>query len=230
MKNGKQILLVEDDESLCVALSQRLEAEGYTVKTVTDGSEADDLLRDHPFDLVVLDLMLPGKSGLDLCRDFRRRDIQTPVIMLTARAEVYDKVVGLKIGADDYVTKPFEVAEFLARVEALVRRAAAGGKVDETPVRFGPFELNLRRTELTKSGDRVPLAAKEYQLLRHFLMNRGKTIPRGDLLKEVWGFAYATSTRTLDVHVSALRQKLEDDPKSPRWILTVHGIGYRFSE
>jgi two-component system, OmpR family, alkaline phosphatase synthesis response regulator PhoP len=170
--------------------------------------------------------MLPRRNGLDVCRDLRQGGTKTPILMLTARSQTFDKVVGLKIGADDYLAKPFEMAELLARVEALLRRPVLR---DTAVYQFGPIRFDARRTEVRRDGKLLLLSAREFQLLRYFVEHRGETVPRDELLRVVWGYKSAPSTRTVDVHVAWLRQKLEVDPKRPKWIVTVHGLGYRFS-
>jgi two-component system alkaline phosphatase synthesis response regulator PhoP len=227
---NESILIVEDEPGLAITLEDRLRSEGYQVTIARDGLEGFERASTTPFDLIILDIMLPGKSGLDICRDLRQRSCSTPILMLTAKGQTVDKVVGLKVGADDYLTKPFEMAELLARIEALLRRAAqAPTKLGDT-VQFGSVHVDFRRTEVTKAGHPVPLSAKEWQLLRYFLEHRGETLSRERLLKEVWGYGAMPSTRTVDVHVAWLRQKLEDDPRKPQWILTVVGLGYKFAE
>jgi two-component system alkaline phosphatase synthesis response regulator PhoP len=185
------------------------------------------LLGRRPFDLVILDVMLPGKSGIDVCRDLRQLGVTVPVLMLTARSQPVDKVLGLKIGADDYVTKPFEMMELLARVEALLRRAqtpGSGGPVYE----FGAVRVNVRGAEVLRDGKPLALSAREFQLLRYLIEHRGAALSREELLRDVWGYDASLSTRTVDVHIAWLRQKLEPDPKNPRYILTLLGIGYKF--
>lgn len=226
---NENILLVEDEEDLRITLSDRLESEHYIVRAAQSAEEAYDLLTQVPFDLLVLDVMLPGKNGFDLCRDIRQAGMATPILMLTARSETVDKVLGLKLGADDYLTKPFEMMELLARIEALLRRAASKLPAPDGLLQFGDITVNLRGTEVQKDGHAVPLSAREFQLLRHFIENRGKTLSRSELLQEVWGYNASTFTRTVDVHVSSLRQKLETDPKKPSLITTVAGMGYKFA-
>jgi len=224
----KKILLVEDEADLVVTLADRLRTEGYLVEAVGDGEKALDLLASQAFDLVILDILLPGKSGIDVCRDLRKLGATVPVLMLTARSQPVDKVVGLKIGADDYVTKPFEMMELLARIEALLRRAQAagsGGPVYE----FGPVSVNVRGAEVRRDGKPMALSAREFQLLRYFIEHRGAALSREELLRNVWGYEASLSTRTVDVHVAWLRQKLEPDPKNPQFILTLQGIGYKFN-
>jgi len=227
---NERILIVEDELGLAITLEDRLASEGYQVTVARDGLEGFEQATRKPFDLIILDIMLPGKSGLDICRDLRQRSCATPILMLTAKGQTVDKVVGLKVGADDYLTKPFEMAELLARIEALLRRAGQpSARLSET-VQFGGVLVDFRRTQVTRAGHPVPLSAKEWQLLRYFLEHRGETLTRERLLREVWGYGATPSTRTVDVHVAWLRQKLEDDPKKPQWILTVTGLGYKFAE
>jgi two-component system, OmpR family, alkaline phosphatase synthesis response regulator PhoP len=224
----RRILLVEDEPGLVLTLGDRLRSEGYRVETATDGQTGFDLASRGAFDLIILDLMLPVKNGMDVCRDLRQQGISTPIVMLTARGQTVDKVVGLKMGADDYMAKPFEMVELLARVEALLRRAAALPPSGEV-YQFGAIRVDLRRTEVLRNGRLVTLSAKEFQLLRYLLEHRGTTVSRETLLSEVWGYGGVTSSRTVDVHVAWLRGKLEDDPRQPEWILTVHGLGYKLA-
>jgi two-component system alkaline phosphatase synthesis response regulator PhoP len=225
----RKILLIEDERGLRVTVSDRLQKEGYQIEAAADGETGFNRAAGGAFDLIILDLMLPKKSGFDLCRDLRQLGVATPILMLTARDQMVDKVVGLKIGADDYVTKPFDMPELLARVEALLRRTAR--PLGETPAayQFGAIRVDFRKTEVLRDGKVVPLSAKEFQLLRYFIENRDATITREKLLQEVWGYAAIPLTRTVDVHIAWMRQKLEDDPKQPQWIVTVHRVGYRFT-
>ena len=225
----ENILLVEDEEDLRITLSDRLQNEGYVVRTAQNGEEGFDYVTQLPFDLLILDVMLPGRNGLDVCRDIRQAGLATPILMLTARGETIDKVLGLKLGADDYVTKPFEMMELLARIEALLRRAGGKAPAPEGVQQFGTLRVDLRGTEVQNDGKTVNLPAREFQLLRHFIENPGKTISRAELLQEVWGYNKSTFTRTVDVHVSSLRQKLDVDPKKPSIITTVPGLGYKFN-
>jgi two-component system, OmpR family, alkaline phosphatase synthesis response regulator PhoP len=224
----KRILLVEDEAGLVLTLSDRLTGEGYAVESAADGESGLERACREPFDLVLLDLMLPRMSGLDVCRELRRRGIETPVIMLTARGQLVDKVVGLKLGADDYVTKPFEMAELLARIEAKLRRAPAIPHPVEGYA-FGDIVVDFRKAEASRDGQQMELSAREFQLLRYFVEHRGATLTREELLNEVWGYNSMPSTRTVDVHVAWLRQKIEPNPRHPQFILTIHGIGYKFS-
>jgi two-component system alkaline phosphatase synthesis response regulator PhoP len=228
----ERILLVEDDPGLVMALTDLLSAEGYRVDTASDGLEGLERASEAaPFDLIILDVMLPGKSGFDVCRDLRQRNVNTPILMLTARGQVIDKVLGLKLGADDYLTKPFEPLELLARLEAILRRRQAESTSVDAPAEtysFGSVEVDFRSTEVRRAEVRVDLSAREFQLLRYFIEQRGATLSRQQLLRQVWGYETAILTRTVDVHVGLLRQKLEDDVKNPRYFLTIRGHGYKF--
>ena len=222
------VLLVEDEEALRMTLGDRLRNEGFVVEFAADGEEGFQKATRLPFDLIVLDVKLPGRNGFLVCRDIRQAGLITPILMLTALSETMDKVAGLKIGADDYVTKPFDMRELMARVEALLRRApnvpAIGAAIHE----FGAVRVDLRATEAMRDGTAVHLSAREFQLLRYFLEHPGIALSRGELLKEVWGYSAKTFTRTVDVHVASLRQKIESDPRRPKYLLTVQGLGYRF--
>lgn len=225
MANKRHVLLVEDEASLALALTDRLEAEGYQVTAVGDGDTGLAAASSQGFDLVVLDGMLPGRDGFDVCRTLRQRGVTTPILMLSARGQVVDRVVGLQLGADDYLTKPFDVSELLARMEALLRRAAPAGV---SMCRFGDVTVDTRAAEVRKGGVLVELTAREFQLLTYFIEHRGATLSRDELLNAVWGYESTVLTRTVDVHVALLRQKLETHPRKPRHILTVHGLGYKF--
>jgi two-component system alkaline phosphatase synthesis response regulator PhoP len=224
----KRLLLVEDEPGLVLTLSDRLAREGYAVESSTDGESGLERASKEPFDLVLLDVMLPRLGGFDVMRELRRRGIETPVIMLTARGQVVDRVVGLKLGADDYVTKPFEMVELLARIEAKLRRAPTSLHPAEGH-QFGEIRMDFRKAEITKAGETLELSAREFQLLRYFIEHRGATLSREELLNEVWGYHSMPSTRTVDVHVAWLRQKIEPNPRHPQYILTVHGLGYKFA-
>jgi len=223
-----RVLLVEDEAGLRLTLTDRLTSEGYAVATAADGAEGLAHAIGDRFDLIVLDVMLPRMNGFDVCREIRRRGVETPILMLTARGQVVDKVVGLKLGADDYLTKPFEAIELMARLEALLRRRPAGASRAGT-YRFGDVLVDFRSMEVTRRGQRVDLSAREFKLLRHFIEHRGATLSRDELLTEVWGYDEMPLTRTVDVHVAGLRQKIEPNPKSPEFIVTVHGLGYKFA-
>ena len=222
------MLFVEDEEALRMTVGDRLRNEGYAVECAADGDEGFEKATQIPFDLIILDVMLPRKSGLEVCRDIRQAGLITPILMLTARGQTSDKVNGLKIGADDYVTKPFNMLELMARVEALLRRAPSRPVVQTGGIDFGSLHVDLVGTEATRDGEVVNLSAREFQLLRYFIEHRGATLSREELLKQVWGYSADMYTRTVDVHVASLRQKLEEDPKQPRFVLTVQGLGYKF--
>ena len=223
-----RLLLVEDEPGLQLALSDRLIAEGYRVETAADGNTAVDRATNEPFDIIILDVMLPGRDGFDVARTVRQQGVQTPILMLTARGQVVDRVVGLKLGADDNLTKPFEMMELLARLEALLRRAPTTTSASLDRFQFGNVLVDARKAEVTKDGVLMDLSAKEFHLLRYFVEHRGATISREELLTEVWGYHATPSTRTVDVHIAWLRQKLEPNPRVPQYILTVHGLGYKF--
>jgi two-component system alkaline phosphatase synthesis response regulator PhoP len=222
------VLFVEDEEALQMTVGDRLRNEGYAVECAADGDEGFEKATQIPYDLIILDVMLPRKSGFEICREIREAGLITPILMLTARGQTSDKVNGLKIGADDYVTKPFNMLELMARVEALLRRAPSRPVVQTREFDFGSIHVDLVGTEATRDGKVVNLSAREFQLLRFFIEHRGATLSREDLLKQVWGYSADMYTRTVDVHVASLRQKLEEDPKQPRFILTVQGLGYKF--
>jgi two-component system alkaline phosphatase synthesis response regulator PhoP len=212
-----------------MTLTDRLISEGYEVECAQDAVSGLETATSGGFDAILLDVMLPGGNGMDVCRTLRQRGVQTPVLMLTARGQVVDRVVGLKLGADDYLVKPFEMAELLARIEALLRRGGpvpAGGATEA--FRFGDVAVDFRRAEVTKAGQAVELSAREFKLLRYFIEHRGAALSRDELLNEVWGYNAMPSTRTVDVHVAWLRQKIEDNVRHPQYILTVHGLGYKF--
>jgi len=225
----RRILLVEDEPGLVMTLTDRLLKEGYDVESVGNGNSALEK-NGANFDLIVLDIMLPFSSGLEVCQELRRRGVKTPVLMLTAKSQVLDKVIGLKLGADDYLTKPFEMIELLARLEALLRRSTAADLV--TPLgetfQFGEILVNFRTIEVFRASQTLKLSAREFKLLQYFIRNVGTTLSREELLNAVWGYQAMVFTRTVDVHVAWLRQKIEPNPRQPRYIHTVHGHGYRF--
>jgi len=223
---NENILLVEDEQALRMTLSDRLQSEGYVVDFSPDGEQGLEKATTLPFDLIILDIMLPRRSGLDICRDIRLAGLATPILLLTARGQTVDKVVGLKLGADDYVTKPFDTLELMARIEALLRRAPT--RTGQGILQFGSIRVDIRGTQVTREGSPVYLSAREFQLLRYFTEHKGITLSREEILREVWGYEAGTFTRTVDVHVASLRQKLEKAPKKPEMILTVPGIGYKF--
>lgn len=228
---NERILIVEDEPGLVIALTDCLSGEGYEVEAATDGETALTRAERESFDVILLDVMLPRRGGFDVCRDLRRKGIQTPILMLTARGQMTDKVVGLKIGADDYLTKPFDMPELLARIEALLRRSAAAARESKTSsetYRFGEISIDCKRTEIRRSGNKLELSAREFKLLRYFVEHRGVTVSRDDLLNQVWGYDAMPTTRTIDVHIAQLRQKIETNPHEPQFILTVYGFGYKF--
>lgn len=223
-----RVLLVEDEPGLVLTLTDRLRAEGYDVESAETGEAGFRMARDGSFDLVLLDVALPGRSGFDVLRDLRQHRVDTPVLMLTARGQVVDRVLGLKLGADDYLPKPFDAMELLARMEAVLRRRRAGAPAAAGIYSFGDVRVDLRRAEVRRAGEPVELSSLEFKLLRYFIEHRGATISRDELLNEVWGYNALVSTRTVDVHVAWLRQKIETNPRHPQFILTVHGMGYKF--
>ena len=223
---NEKILLVEDEAAIRMALTDRLENEGYVVETAVDGDAGYQQAVRNSYDILLLDVMLPKKNGFDLCRDLRAAGLNVPILMLTARDQVVDKVVGLRMGADDYLTKPFEPAELVARIEALLRRSR--GPAADSVRQYGGLRIDLRGTKVTRDGETVALSAREYRLLEYFVIHAGVTISRDELLRKVWGYSTEVFSRTIDVHVGSLRQKVEPDPKKPQLILTVPGLGYKF--
>lgn len=228
----KRILLVEDEPGLVLTLTDRLQAEEYHVTHEGNGLLALERAKREPFDLMILDVMLPGKNGFDILRDLRMAQVKTPVLMLTARGDLTDKVVGLKLGADDYLAKPFETLELLARIEAILRRTGAAvqkhADSGTQPLVFGDVEVWLTKAEIHRGGRPVELSAKEFHLLRYLLLHPHVPHSREQLLNEVWGYDSTPTTRTVDVHIAWLRQKLEANAARPQFILTVHGMGYKF--
>lgn len=229
-----KILLIEDESGLIMTLTDRLMSEGYDVDSAADGEAGLAKAESGGHDAIILDVMLPKKNGYDVCRELRQKGIATPILMLTAKGETIDKVLGLKLGADDYLTKPFEVMELLARVEALIRRSPAlngtGSPRSAGSYKFGDVAIDFRRAELTKGAEPVELSAMEFKLLQFLIENRGIVHTRDHLLDAVWGYDAMPSTRTVDVHIAWLRQKVEDNPRKPQFIQTVHGIGYKFAQ
>ena len=223
-----RVLLVEDEPSLALTLADRLTSEGYAVVVEDDGQRGFERALSERFDVLVLDVMLPGKNGFDLCRDLRQRGIETPILMLTARVQVVDKVVGLKLGADDYLTKPFDHLELLARLEALLRRSRSPVTAGGESYSFDDLHIDWKSAEVRRAGALVPLSALEYKLLRHLIENRGAVVSREELLDRVWGYDATAQTRTVDVHMASLRQKIERHPAKPEHLVTVHRLGYKF--
>jgi two-component system alkaline phosphatase synthesis response regulator PhoP len=226
---NSRILLIEDEPGLVLTVTDLLTAEGYEVQSAADGDEGLRQASTGRFDLVVLDVMLPKKTGYDVCRELRQSGVDTAILMLTARTQVVDRVVGLKLGADDYLTKPFDPAELVARIEALLRRVQKETRIPVRKYQFGDIEVDFERAEVLRAGERIGLASKELQLLRYLVDNRERVVPREEILQRVWEYRSDVSSRTIDVHVAWLRQKLEQDPTLPKHIQTIRGKGYRFS-
>lgn len=226
-QNRPKILVVEDEPNMVVGLRDNFEFEGYEVITALDGVEGLQLALAESPDLVVLDVMMPRMSGLEVCKQLRAQRASIPIIMLTARGQEVDKVVGLELGADDYVTKPFSIRELLARVKAVLRRTSVLPK-DLDQHTFGDVEVDLRRCRVLRSGKALDVSSKEFELLKYFICHPGETLSRHQLLEDVWGYEHYPTTRTVDTHLVRLRQKLEPNPEQPQYFLTVHGTGYRF--
>ena len=222
-----RVLIVEDDQAMAVALRDGFEYEGYSVQVARDGAVGLKMASEKELDLIILDVMLPRMSGFDVCKQLRSEGRDTPIIMLTARGQEIDKVVGLKIGADDYVTKPFSFMELIARVEALMRRAHRQVEsLDE--YRFGEVVVNFKKFEVMRDGSPLEVSAREFNILKYFIEHRGEVITRDQLLDSVWGYGSFPLTRTVDMHIAKLRQKIEETPHDPRHIVTVHRVGYKF--
>ena len=224
----KNILIIEDDLAILRGLKDNLEYEKYEVLTATDGEKGYSLIKEKKPDLIILDLMLPRMSGYELCREVRNEGITTPILMLTARGEEIDRVLGLDLGADDYVTKPFSVPELLARIRAILRRThrtKSGPLLDA--LKFGEMMIDFKRFEATKAGKTLKMSRKEFGVLRLLAARVGEVVTRDELLDEVWGYDQFPTTRTVDNHIALLRNKLEDDPSKPRHLLTIHGVGYK---
>ncbi len=223
----KKILIIEDDPALMAGLSESLSSENYTVLGAGDGEKGYKLALESGADLILLDLMLPLKDGLEVCRDLRKNGRNTPIIMLTSKNEEIDKVLGLEIGADDYITKPFSLKELLARIKALLRRAEpALPGIEEYS--FGNVKMNLKKMEIEKEGNPLKLSATEYKILKYFIEHEGEVISRDKFLDDVWGYDAFPTTRTVDNYILSIRKKIEDDPSSPEHIVTVHTAGYKF--
>jgi DNA-binding response OmpR family regulator len=222
-----KILVVEDEPAMVAGLRDNFEFEGYEVITARDGVEGLERALDESPDLVVLDVMMPRMSGLEVCKQLRAKRASLPIIMLTARGQEVDKVVGLELGADDYVTKPFSIRELLARVKSVLRRTAVLPK-DKEQHSFADVEVDLRRCRVLRAGKTLDISSKEFDLLKYFICHSGETLSRDRLLEDVWGYENYPTTRTVDTHLVRLRQKLEPDPDQPQYFLTVHGTGYRF--
>ncbi|HEY0324003.1 MAG TPA: response regulator transcription factor [Pyrinomonadaceae bacterium] len=223
----RKVLIIEDDQAMAVALRDGFSYEGYTVEVARDGAAGLKLATGKNHDLIILDVMLPKMCGLEVCKHLRGDGNQTPIIMLTARGQEIDKVVGLKTGADDYVTKPFSFLELMARVEAILRRTNRTEDAFEQ-AQFGDVVLNFRNLEAHKSGNALDLSPREFKLLKYFLEHKGEVITRDQLLDAVWGYDGFPLTRTVDMHIAKLRHKIEDSPSDPHYIITVHRAGYKF--
>ncbi len=227
--NLTKVLIIEDEPNMVLGLKDSCEYEGYEVAVARDGKEGVEKASTEKPDIILLDVMLPLMSGLDVCRTLRTRGIETPILMLTARSEEIDKVVGLEVGADDYVTKPFSIKELLARIRAHLRRAAKQ-VVSIESFTFGDVELNFKKLKARKGGEALDLSAREFEILHYLIQRRGEIVTRDQLLDEVWGYESSPVTRTVDNHIARLRQKIEPKPSEPQHIITVHRIGYRFIE
>jgi DNA-binding response OmpR family regulator len=226
----RTVLLIEDEPGLALTIGDRLSAEGFQVEHRGDGESGEAAAMAQAYDLILLDVMLPRKGGFDVCRDLRKAGVDTPILMLTARGQLLDRVVGLEIGADDYLTKPFEFAELVARIGAILRRVQRSvSPQSPSQVRFGGVTANFAAGTVEREGEPIALSAREFQLLQYLVEHPGRIIPREELLKEVWGYAAFTNTRTVDVHVTWLRQKVEANPKLPDHIQTIRGLGYKFN-
>jgi DNA-binding response OmpR family regulator len=227
---GRSVLVVEDDKAMSVALCDGLESEGFKVICAANGEEGFLLATERKPDVVVLDVMLPRLNGLDVCRKLRAAGNDVPIIMLTARGQEADRVLGLKLGADDYITKPFSFLELVARVEAVLRRSQATGQAltDLQDYEFGDVRIDFRHHEATKGGHPIDLSPREFMLVAYLVAHRGAVITREELLDAVWGYDNMPFTRTVDTHVAKLRKKIEDDPASPRHLITLHRLGYKF--
>ena len=223
-----RILVIEDDLAILQGVRDNLAYDGYEVLTATDGEAGYRLMREETPDLVILDLMLPRMNGYELCRRVRDEGITTPILMLTARGEEMDRVLGLDLGADDYVTKPFSVPELLARIRAILRRTQSPSALPDT-LRFGDVEVDFQRYEARKAGQPVQMSRKEFGVLRCLASREGEVVTREELLDEVWGYDHYPSTRTIDNHIASLRAKVEEDASNPRYLLTMHGVGYKFT-
>lgn len=227
---GRSVLVVEDDKAMSVALSDGLASEGFKVVCAANGEDGFSLATERKPDVVILDVMLPRLNGLDVCRKLRADGNDVPIIMLTARGQEADRVLGLKLGADDYITKPFSFLEFVARVEAVLRRSAPPGQAatDTQHYEFGDVRIDFRHHEATKSGRPIALSSREFLLMAYLVAHRGGVVTREQLLDAVWGYDSMPFTRTVDTHVAKLRKKIEDDPANPRYLVTLHRLGYKF--
>ncbi len=225
----KKLLIIEDDPAIRIGIKEALLSEGYSIKEADTGHIGFEIAHKHNFDLIILDLILPGKDGIEICKDLRRDGVKTPIIMVTSRKEEVDKILGLEIGADDYVTKPFSIRELLARVKSLIRRSTyEPGEIEE--VAFADLKINFIKQEMLKGTNSVKLSATEYRILHYFIDHEGEVISRDKFLDEVWGYDSYPTTRTVDNYILSLRKKIEDDPANPKHLLTVHKAGYKFQK
>ena len=223
----KKILIIEDDPAIRTGLKETFTTEGYNVSDAETGTKGFELAGKHDFDLIVLDLILPGKDGIEICKELRSDGVKTPIIMVTSRKEEIDKILGLEIGADDYVTKPFSIRELLARVKALIRRSTyEPGDIEE--VAFANLKIDFKKQEMLKGENPVRLSATEYRILHYFIDHESEVISRDKFLDEVWGYDSYPTTRTVDNYILSLRKKIEDDPAKPKHLLTIHKVGYKF--
>ena len=224
----KKVLIIEDEEDLIKGLKLNLIDEGYEVDSALNGVEGLLKVIQETPDLIILDIMLPDKDGLEVCRELRQKNISIPIIMLTAKGEEIDKVVGLEIGADDYITKPFSVRELLARIKAQLRRAERDEKAVPQIYSFGDIEIDFAQFKVRRKGKELDLTSLEMEILKYFIAHRGEVVARDDFLDKIWGYESYPTTRTIDNHILKLRKKIEEDPAHPRYILSVYGGGYRF--
>jgi DNA-binding response OmpR family regulator len=226
----KKILIIEDEPAIRMALEDDFKFEGYQVDTAATGLEGLEKAMDLDLDIIILDLMLPGLNGLEICKELRKRDIGTPIIMLTARSQEFDKVLGLELGADDYITKPFSMFELHARVKALLRRSEIRNHQSvKDKIYIGPFELDPAKYLFTKNGEPVQLTTIEFDLMRLLMQHSGHVLKRDDILNSVWGEEVYITPRTVDTHIANLRKKIEDDPEQSHWITGIRGVGYKFN-
>jgi len=223
----KKILIVEDEINMLRGLRDNLEFEGYEVETAADGQAGQDKVLNNRYDIVLLDVMLPHVSGFDICKKARASNIETPIILLTARGEEIDKVLGLELGADDYITKPFSVRELLARIKAILRRSSDSASIDNQQHQIGLLQVNFTTYDAVKDGQQVRLSHKEFEVLHFLFQHKKEVVPRDELINKVWGINGGITTRTVDNFILRLRQKIETNPNDPHIILTVHGVGYK---
>ena len=222
-----KILLIEDEQVMAIALRDGLESENYAVEVASDGVNGLKLATGNTFDLLILDVMLPKLSGLDVCKQLRAAGNEVPIIMLTARGQELDKVIGLRSGADDYITKPFSLLELLARIEAVMRRTSKPSEPLET-YEFGDIWLDFRKHDARRNNQPLELSPREFRILQFLISHRGEVVTRDQLLDQVWSYDSFPMTRTVDIHIAKLRQKIEDAPNNPRYLVTIHGVGYKF--